>query len=345
MNFILSYLQKKWSNLGLEHFGPAEELSSLILTPGFKASGHLVIFIFNENPGEPILVIKLPRLLGNHERLDREALNLQKVRTILNGEFNSIPDVISYEDFMKQRLLVETVVQGQIMRQSLVRQNPEICLRAGLDWLENFHSLTINEKEKTWYNEFVEPPMRYLKDNVGLTLKKEQLITQTQMWVEPLRERNFPLVFEHGDFSAPNLLIDQNYQLGVVDWELAEQQGVPASDLFFFITYIAFARARAIINKQYLKAFYQAFFKPDSWAKSYILQYVNKINLSVDLLKHLFVLTWSRYVANIIYRLNRMNTNDQFLSGLNLDWLRKNRYFQLWKFTLDHINEFVIGSD
>jgi len=37
------------------------------------------------------------------------------------------------------------------------------------------------------------------------------------------------LVAEHGDLSHPNLIVDPNDELGVVDWELATTEGCQAA--------------------------------------------------------------------------------------------------------------------
>lgn len=57
----------------------------------------------------------------------------------------------------------------------------------------------------------------------------------------PLRSMQLPLVFEHGDLSYPNLLLLPTGEPGVLDWELANPDGLPACDLFLFLTYVAFS--------------------------------------------------------------------------------------------------------
>jgi hypothetical protein len=49
-----------------------------------------------------------------------------------------------------------------------------------------------------------------------------------------------PIVPEQRDFSPWNVLIDSDGGLGVLDWESAELDGLPALDLIYFLTYLAF---------------------------------------------------------------------------------------------------------
>ena len=45
--------------------------------------------------------------------------------------------------------------------------------------------------------------------------------------------------------GVPNLLTMHDGRVGVVDWELAQANSLPAVDVFFFLTYVAFSQRRA----------------------------------------------------------------------------------------------------
>jgi aminoglycoside phosphotransferase (APT) family kinase protein len=48
-----------------------------------------------------------------------------------------------------------------------------------------------------------------------------------------------PAVLEHGDLAPPNLLRLRDGRLGVVDWEVADHEGLPLGDLLFFGDFVA----------------------------------------------------------------------------------------------------------
>jgi aminoglycoside phosphotransferase (APT) family kinase protein len=48
-----------------------------------------------------------------------------------------------------------------------------------------------------------------------------------------------PAVLEHGDLAPPNLLRLRDGRLGVVDWEVADLEGLPLGDLLFFADFVA----------------------------------------------------------------------------------------------------------
>jgi hypothetical protein len=153
-----------------------------------------------------------------------------------------------------------------------------------------------------------------------------------------------PLVMEHGDFSSPNILQDENGRVGVVDWELAEPKGLPVADLFFFLTYIAFARQNARKNAEYLKAFQEAFFGPKAWAWPYVTRYRERLNLAPDMLAPLFGVTWGRYVAGLVMRLQESNEAGGIVGNETVKWLRSNRYYVLWRFTIENLKDLKLAG-
>jgi len=247
MNMVLTYLRHNWDRLQLQPFVDPSPLSCVVLTPRFQASGHVVAFVLaNEKPA-PILVVKVPRLRGNNQRLDREADNLHHVQNARNGGFDSIPRLIANEDFHGYRLLIETAVQGQTMKPAMVRRLPEKCLQAVYHWLVelNLTTVTSSKYEFDWFARLVDTPLDDFQRLLPRLSGENRLIERTRTIARTLQQSGIPLLFEHGDLSSPNILIEGEAKVGVVDWELANPKGLPVVDLFFFLTYMAFAQAAA----------------------------------------------------------------------------------------------------
>lgn len=123
------------------------------------------------------------------------------------------------------------------------------------------------------YERLLEKPLR----RFGAVLPEDSdLVERTLELVRPLREGHVPPVFEHGDLSHPNLIRLADGRVGVVDWELAEPRGLPAHDLCFFLAYAAFARGPAGTTDQQLRAFDEAFFGPDAWARPLLEGYADR---------------------------------------------------------------------
>jgi aminoglycoside phosphotransferase len=337
---ISTFLVEHWQRLPLEGIGLPRRLCSVLLTPRFHASSHIIFFILAEGSVDPILVVKVPRLPGDNECLDREATNLRTVQAARAGGFDSIPRIIAYEDYKDHRLLIETALAGQTMSPARVRRQSQACIEAVLTWLIDLHVSTANRSvpPSRWFERVATHPLDYFENVFLLHPEEKTLLDRTRELTGPLCGSEVPQVFEHGDLSAPNILLSAQGGLGIVDWELAKAHGLPAVDLFFFLTYIAFSRRRARKFKKYIAAFHEAFFGPTAWARPYIMRYAEALQLSPETLGPLFVLCWSRYVATLGTRLHGSNGTEEGLAHGTAVWLRSNRYFALWDHTVRHVH-------
>ena len=346
MNIALRFLVTHWRRLPLEEFRVPSRLSCIMATPRFRASSHVILFVFADGESDPILVMKVPRLPGDNARLDLEAANLRKLHATRFGGFHSIPRVVACEDYYNNRLLLETALQGQTMSPALVRRQPKVCIEVVLAWLVNLHLATgiRNGDDRRWFEQSALRPLERFGSAFRISPEERHLIEQTRNLITPLQDQDLPLVFEHGDLSSPNILIQENGCPGVVDWELAEPRGLPAVDLFFFLTYIAFARRRARKPEDYMTAFHEAFFGPEAWARSFVIRYAEALKLPTEALNPLFVLCWSRYVSSILMRLNDPNPRSTILKDPTAAWLRSNRYYALWRYTVKHVKELNLAS-
>lgn len=343
MNSITMYLAKNWKRLDLDKYGRAEDLSCVFITPRFQASGHIIAFILSKVDQAPVFVAKIPRLPDETNRLEREVACLNSVQGLRDGGFDSIPRLISYEDWGGTRILIETALPGQPMSPAIVRQDPEGCTESVIAWLEAVQSKsrTSNKEDKDYFQRLIIQPLEVLKTACSASPEDGVLLKKHLTLVDSLKEVDFSLVFEHGDLSSPNILIGQDAEIKVVDWELAEPKGLPAVDLFFFLSYIAFAKLNASDNQAYLKAFEDAFFGDKAWAKDHIQQYAKKMGLSNELLKPLFLQCWSQYLYGLVWRLDDSSTGmtAEPLKDETLQWLHSNRYYLLWEHTLTHYED------
>jgi aminoglycoside phosphotransferase (APT) family kinase protein len=119
------------------------------------------------------------------------------------------------------------------------------------------------------------------------------LLQATRRYLEHLGE--FPLVPEQRDLWTGNLLLDDDGRLGVVDWEDAQPQGLPAVDLVYFLTDLAFMRAGAYASRQF-RPTYRATLDPATFLgrvrAECLSRYAAGIGLDPAALRALSVLTW-----------------------------------------------------
>ncbi|HEX9652595.1 MAG TPA: aminoglycoside phosphotransferase family protein [bacterium] len=340
MNLVLDFLSQNCQRLGLQANNPPAQLTSVVATPRFQASAHLIFFVLKSSNPTPFLVVKVPRLPGDHARLDREAANLRAIHAVRTGGFDSIPKVLAYEDYRGSRLLVETALAFPTMRPSLVRRQPQVCTQALLDWLLELHSASLPGGGKPgWFADLVAKPLNELESCLLLSNSERSWLEQTREICQPISDFALPLVVEHGDLSSPNILMNERSQVGVVDWELALPAGLPAVDLFFFLTYIAFSLQKARKTAEYVSAFGDAFFGKRAWATPHVLRYAEVLQISSPTLKPLFLLCWVRYINGLVQRLKQPQDAKTQLSTDQVNWLRSNRFYAWWTYALDHLND------
>lgn len=337
MNSLETFLRENWQRLTLERFGSRGRLSCVLATPRFRASSHVVFLILSDRLTTPILIGKVPRLTGDVRPLAREAANLRALQTARAGGFDSVPQLVAYEDSPSQSLLLETALIGAPV--GLRAGHPSSNIDRVIDWLIEFHNATRRPSETAtnWYARLADEPCERFLTLLPCDDAERHLIDRTSMLAGALRDRDVPLVFEHGDFCGPNILVGHDGGIGVVDWELAEPQGLPALDLFFLLAAAAFTRDGAGTEKGYLASFRRAFFGPSAWAAPYISRYANRVGLSASLLAPLFVLCWSRYVTTLAGRLHDIDGGT--LESETVGWLRSNRYYALWNYAVAHYND------
>ena len=353
MNTVLTYLEANRQRLDLARYGVPERLSSVVVTPRFRASSHVVFLVLAAGRPEPLLVAKLPRLGGNNPSptigesesngvtsasIEREVANLQAVQAGRTGGFDSIPRVIAFEEYLGRPILVETALVGTPLDPATVRRDQARSCEAIVEWLTQLPrpAPRADGSEESWFSRLVERPLRHFERVFPLNVEEQRLLERTWELLAPLRDADVPLVFEHGDLSHPNIMLLKNGMPGVVDWELAEPRGLPTYDLFFFLTYVAFASHRARKGEEHLAAFQTAFFGSAAWARPYVAAYAGRLRLPPHTLTPLFVLCWARYMTSLLLRLDAAPASGR-LARETADWLRANRYYALWRCAVTNV--------
>lgn len=340
MNTVLSFLTQNWQRLGLAMQSEAKGLTCVTATPRFRASSHVIFFILGQGQKNPFLVVKTPRLYGDHLRLDREATNLKAVHAAHVGGFDSIPRLLAYEDYCGHRLLVETAVAGEMMSYKLRHSSSLPYVQMATQWLIELHQATSQppSQQVQGAGNLLENALQRFTETTMLTQAEVNLVARTREIVGVVQTYKLPTVFEHGDLGPLNVMFSADEKIGVVDWELAEPNGLPTADLFFLLALASPAWRKAKQNSDYVAAFHQTFFGKCAWANVYVHQYAEQMKLPTKLLAPLFVLSWARYLMNLVERLSDTDSGQQ-VSTQTMEWLRANRYYTLWRHAVEQYAE------
>jgi aminoglycoside phosphotransferase len=351
VNVAADYLAREWprlqprwpgapqrlspTRLSLERLS-LERLSWVAVTPRFRTSAHVVLLALAPGSREPVLVAKVSRLPGRSDALDREATSLRAVQAARAGGFDSVPRLVATDVVAGTHLLVETGVPGRPLDARMVRRRPDAWADALLAWTLELHDATAEPagSARRAYDRLIAAPLHELERRLPPSSGLHGLIARTRELTAPLRDLELPLVLEHGDLSAPNLLASARGRLGVVDWELAESASLPAQDLLFALAYLAVARAGATSTGECVAAFRAAFFGGDAWARSYVARHAAAARLPREAVTPLFVACWSRYVAKRATRL--LDPADAWLAADTVAWLEQDRFVAFWDHAVRH---------
>jgi aminoglycoside phosphotransferase len=332
VNAILSRVETLRGEGRLEGFALGKSPSCVLLTPRFRTSRHVVVLLIPSGAGEPKLVVKVPRLPGDGDGIAHEARVLTSLRERSAAASESIPKVVAYEDG-DHPVLVETALVGQPMTRRVLRADPVRCTDTVVSWLM---SLPRSDRDGTSFDRLIVEPLRAFSESFPEAAGERDLVSRTLEIVEPLRDTSLPRVFEHGDLSNPNLILLSSGRVGVVDWELAEEEGFPLHDLSFFLAFATSALRRTPTVEEYVAAFRDAFFGRAGWARSRVLAYADRLELDTAVLAPLFLACWARYTAGLAVRI----ADDR--SGLDeagATWVRHNRYYRLWSHALENLGD------
>ncbi len=338
MNAVLTFLQKNRQRFELERFGVPLELSCIIATPRFQASRHVIFLLFRQESLDPVLVAKIPRLSENRAGVECEARALKAIQESRPSGFDSVPRLVAFEEHNGWPILLETALVGDPMNPRAIRHDRTGCCDDVTNWLCGLQvpGLVGGPPEANWYEKSVEEPIHILTKRLPLTARERRLLESSREILAPLSEENLCRVFEHGDLSHPNLFRMPDGQVGVIDWELADLQGLPTGDLFFFLSYASFASQKSRSIERQMQTFNDAFFGSRSWTTPYIKKYADELQISRRNLTPLFLLTWIRYLANLVLRLDWCERSDQHVRRHLVNRIRENRYFSLWRHTVEH---------
>lgn len=325
---------------------PGPEVSpaarSLLVTPRFAASRHVVFLFFEPDDGRPSLVAKMPRLSGDVGGIEREAAALRALDRLRERGFDGAPRLVAFEG-APHAALAETALTGTPMTPAVVRRTPEGCLDAVAALLAEIGLADpiAATADPHWYERLLEEPLRRFAasfDGGGEAL----LVERTLELVAPLRSAGLPLVLEHGDVSHPNLFLRESGRAALIDWELCEPRGLPAHDLFFFLAYLAFAVEGAGVTDERRAVFHETFFGARASYAQALVGYAERVGVPPRLLRPLFVASWARYAAGLP---SRLRTTGGERGAPSMESLRGHRYYVLWRHTVENAGELRLPGE
>ena len=304
MKYIDQILHDNYRELELGKFGLGGQWDTLLLTPQFVTSRHVVAIIFASGTQVPRLVVKIPRQPGDNESVRKEADVLLQLKSLGVGSEQGAPEVVGVLDVGGQTVLIETAVAGHLLEPHVVVENFSRAVDAGMGFVAAMPCTRPVLENGDWYQRTIGGPLAELASLLPGDAEVARLVDLTHEVLAPIRSEQLPAVVEHGDLSYQNLFLQPNGRLQVVDWERSRLDGLPAHDLIFYLQYLGQSQENALSSRRLqLRAFENAF-SPGGWALASVAKHLRLRNLDPELLPYLVIATWARSAATMTYRLS-----------------------------------------
>lgn len=309
--------------------------SAAIVTPRFAESRHVVFLMLGAH-GSLQAVVKVARRRED-SGLRSEAAVLRRLRTLWPEGGDTFPRVLAATTWREHDVLAESAVDGRLLTQRHVRRAPGRYVPAYLAWVASLPRAATAAPD-SWLR-LVRESLDTLERHVEPDAPERAISTRIGRFLEPLGQIPLPSTFEHGDMSAPNLLWRRTgSRVGVVDWELAREAGMPAYDAAVFLAFVAFAQAGVRGTDAEVEVFRRQFLTRDGGGRRMLRDYLLRIQAPEDAIDHVLVAVWTRYAVNVFSRLAPLDveavgveaTRTQRRGSLVADF-RAGRNHALWR--------------
>jgi hypothetical protein len=308
-----------------------DRVSELLITEGSRTISKVVRLIFEEPRPEPLLAVKMARVPESALALAKEAALLDAVHSGFDDAIEGIPRVLFKTDLQGTCIIGETAFSGVPLFSQLERRNYRCLALKITDWSLVMAGRPLPRAQKVWWDRLIKPVLADFERSFARVAAPGSLAMTEQVIS---RVGALPLVCEQRDFSPWNILLTAKGNLAVLDWESAELEGLPALDLIYCLTYLAFFFDHASDDRGYRRSYRTALdqttFTGAIHAECFE-RYARALNLSMSNLHSLRLLTWMVHSRSEYQRLVA-DVNDEPAAEV----LRRSLFFTLWKEELEH---------
>lgn len=233
-----AWLRGSWAEWGL---GPTPaRLSTLLVTGGPRSTSKVVLLTFAEPSPIPQVAVKAPRLEEAATGIRTEGAVLARLagRRSVPG----VPRLLFRREIEGVPLVGETALAGRPLDGLLGPRSLGVWSRQVTDWLAGLAAGASALPAAHWRAAVVEPVLSRFVEQFGRVVDPGLLRAGEDM-VRAIGA--LPSVPEQRDFGPWNVLVTPAGELGVLDWESAQVDGLPALDLLYYLAYAAFFVDRA----------------------------------------------------------------------------------------------------
>ena len=191
VNFVDQLLHDHYDELHLESFGLRRPWSTVLLTPRFVTSRHIVAFVYNNAQRQPTLVVKVPRRPGDNEGVHREAEVLRSLSRLSEGRVTGVPAVVGTPQVGNHAVLIETALNGAQLDPDRVAKDLPLAVRAGAGFVCALPVTRTAKENEDWYARTITAPLEELIELAPLRGQVSDLVRRTHNLLAPLRRSHY----------------------------------------------------------------------------------------------------------------------------------------------------------
>lgn len=300
MNFFERTMHVRIGRQRLAEFGLNGAMDTVLITPRFDTSRHVIALLSPAGSGKPALVAKVPRRPGDSSGVRTEEAILRRLTTA-ESAVQGVPRIIGLFEEDGHSVLVETALNGPPLDPRRVKEHFDDAVRAGVEFVRRLPPSDSNLTGSAWLTCAIEAPLRRLVAASGGIVSTD-LVEATLALLHPLAASTFRPVYQHGDLSHPNLLWAPD-GLRVMDWERANTTGLPGADLVFYLQYLAESLQDAYDRASQVSVFDEAFGSWDAWGRVIVADYLSDLGILPTLASEVILATFAGSAGTLTDRL------------------------------------------
>jgi glycosyltransferase involved in cell wall biosynthesis/GT2 family glycosyltransferase len=225
----------------IESIPGGPELAWVLLTGGRRSHNRIVALGFPSDAASPSLVATCARVAESVPGLRREAAALRAVQALRPGGVRGVPTLLLEHGEGLATTILQTAIGGtRLSRLETADRFGELAERIG-DWLVQLVRGNDDVGPEAVWSDIVGPLVDEFDGHYGLA--EPMLAGRLRTSLADLAR--LPRAIEHRDLAPWNLRLMPSGELGVLDWESAELDGIAGPDLHYGLAHLAFDAAGA----------------------------------------------------------------------------------------------------
>jgi aminoglycoside phosphotransferase (APT) family kinase protein len=300
VNFFERTLHVRIGRQRLAELGLNGAMETVLVTPRFNTSRHVIALLSPAGSGNPALAAKVPRRPGDSSGVRTEEAILRRLASA-ESAVQGVPRIIGLFEEDGHSVLVETALDGSPLDPRRVKEHFDDAVRAGVEFVQRLPPSDSNLTSSGWLTSAIEAPLRRLAAASTGTVSTD-LVEDTLAMLHPLAESGFRPVYQHGDLSHPNLLWGPD-GLRVMDWERANTTGLPGADLVFYLQYLAESLQDAYNRAAQVSVFDETFGSSEAWGSVIVADYLSDLGILPTLASEVILATFAGSAGTLTDRL------------------------------------------